>query len=247
MDSSTDELQGVLNELSALIALNNFVAEVDQQDQELDTDLFPARHHQSTLETDLNIRLHANESPIYDEDPAPSGPDDDEVNDGSDQEHLQALADLAAEQPESPLPRKGLSDWEKRCEAQHKSFTALRPALLQADLLRHALPGPDCRCSSCNNLGAQLVCLDCDYPGGKLLCGLCDVAAHPYAHLHRRQSISSGCLLPLHPLQAIDAEGTVQHRGGDLGWLLSIPLIGTCREACVTDPNFLVNFCRPVL
>jgi hypothetical protein len=55
--------------------------------------------------------------------------------------------------------------------------------------------------------------LDCSFAKQYLLCGNCDVAAHPYAHFHRRECWDQGFWKPIPPLLSIDQDGQPYDRG----------------------------------
>lgn len=135
---------------------------------------------------------------------------------GDQDQSIQQLEAFTAElQPVSPLARTDWSTWNKRGNSWNQSFIRLRPTLLQADLMRQAMPEVT-GCDTCGSDIAHILCLDCGFPEGTLLCGGCDRAAHPYAHLHRRQHMVNSRLVPMHPLKNIDAIGNVMRRGEPL-------------------------------
>ena len=125
-----------------------------------------------------------------------------------------SLEELATQESGSPLPRVGLTEWQKRCASQYNSFVGLRPALLQSLLIRHALTGRASSCAACRSSAIHVNCWDCRFPECAPYCGVCDAAAHPFACLHRRQRLVPTYLLPLRPLQGIDAAGNLCIRGG---------------------------------
>ena len=187
------------------------IAQERERDLDQQSDASLAYQQQSTTDRDRNQRRQDHE---YSPDASNLPQNESDYDDGhQDMDFLQDLEAIAAQPPVSPLARSGPSIWQKRRQGQQNAFIALRPTLLKSHLVRHALPQPGSCCSICHSI-AHVVCLDCDFPGSKLLCGKCDAAAHPHAHLHRRQSIPSGCLLPLHPLRGFDAQGREEQRGG---------------------------------
>lgn len=99
------------------------------------------------------------------------------------------------------------SQWAERCKKKHIATCSNRPYYFQAALCTGAVPAAGSNCDVCNERQAVLRCLDCFFSAKRLLCGDCDVAAHPYAHFHRRQSFSEGYWKPLPPLLSITQDG----------------------------------------
>lgn len=209
---STDplDLEQIYDELNAEIGLEEHVTQLDQQ-----SDVSPVRASarvligtQVTSETE---RYLAADSDALREQYGCC----DEDHSSSDHRGIEdSLEELATQEPGSPLARVGLTEWQKRCASQYNSFVGLRPALLQCCLIRHALPGRASSCAACGSSAIHVNCWDCRFPECTSYCGVCDAAAHPFARLHRRQSMLSTGLLPLRPLQGVDAAGNLCSRGG---------------------------------
>lgn len=209
---STDplDLEHIYDELNAEVELEEYVTQLDQQ-----SDVSPI--HASARGS---IGTHVtSEAERY----SAAGPDALRERDGSyDEDHSTSddqgiednLEELATQEADSPLARVGLTEWQKRCASQYNSFVGLRPALLQSCLIRHALPGRASTCAACGSSAIHVNCWDCQFPECTPYCSVCDAAAHPYARLHRRQSMVSTGFLPLRPLQGVDAAGNLCSRGG---------------------------------
>ena len=174
----------IFDELNAEIELEDYVTHLDQQ-----SDVSPvqasARDIRGTQVTSEAGRYLAADSEALRERYGFS----DEDHSTSDQGIEDSLEELATQEPSSPLSRVGLTEWQKRCASQYNSFVGLRPALLQSLLIRHALPGRASSCAACGSSAIHVNCWDCRFPECTPYCGVCDAAAHPFARLHRRQSL----------------------------------------------------------
>lgn len=105
------------------------------------------------------------------------------------------------------------TNWEIRCKAQHERTCLQRPGLFLSDLCREAIPSADTVCGLCCTSRALVRCMDCSFPAIQYFCGACDVARHPYAHFHRRQSFAEGFWSPLPPLLSFAESGERYERG----------------------------------
>ena len=109
-------------------------------------------------------------------------------------------------------PEEPVSRWQRKAEAQHAAWQAVRPYLHQQHIQNQAVPEAGVRCESCSVNAAVLKCLECGH-GGKLLCGGCDAALHSFAHFHRRRVFGKGFWEAIPPNVVFTSEGVQEDQG----------------------------------